>query len=48
MMYLPFIEGAVWADEESLFGWGCFGKSIANVGSKNEEILRGGDGVEQS
>jgi hypothetical protein len=35
----PVVEGLVGMDEEALFWRGGFGKSIGNLGTKDEDIL---------
>ena len=42
----PIVEGAVWANVETLFGWWSFAKCVGDVGSVDDEVFGSGSGVE--
>ncbi len=44
----PFVEGSVRANEEALFRRWCFSECIADVRTKNKEVFRGRDSVEEA
>ncbi len=48
MVLPPFVEGSVRADEEALFRRWCFSEFVADVRTKNKEVFRGQDSVEEA
>ncbi len=47
MLFPPFAEGTVQADEEGLFWGRGFCERIGDVGAKNKEVLHRGNSIEQ-
>jgi hypothetical protein len=48
VVHPPFIEGPVWSYIEPLFRWGCFCKSVTNVGTVDDKVLGRSNRIEQA
>ena len=48
VVFPPFVESSVGADEEALLGWGGFGKQVADIGPKNQQVFGRRDSIEKS
>ncbi len=48
VVFPPFVESTVGAAEEALLGWGGFGKRVADIGPKNQQVFGCQDSIEKS
>ncbi len=48
VIFPPFVESMVGADEEALLGWGGFIKRVADIRPQNEQVFGRQDSIEKS
>jgi hypothetical protein len=48
VIHPPFVEGPVWLYVEPLFRWRSFRKSITNISTVHNKVLRRGNCIEQA